>query len=158
MLKAGDAIPRFKLDASDGRQLDSRDLDGSEYLLFCYPKDSTPGCTREACAFRDALPELSGLGLQVFGVSADSAQSHQRFAQKQGLNFPLLADPERTLIDALGVWVEKSLYGRKFMGIQRSSFLVGGNGRISNVWPKVSPDRHAAEVATWLRQRDAEAS
>lgn len=156
MLKAGDAVPHFRLATGDGRQVDSRDLIGREYLLFFYPRDNTPGCTREACAFRDALPELSGLGLAVFGVSADSIDSHARFAQKQGLNFPLLSDPDRTLIEAMGTWVEKSLYGRKFMGIQRSSFLVDAKGRIAKAWPKVSPDRHAAEVAAWLRQRDAD--
>ena len=153
MLQAGDTAPPFKLTAGGGQVVDSESLAGREYLLYFYPKDSTPGCTREACAFRDNLPALEKLGLAVFGVSADTRLAHERFAQKHALNFPLLADSDHQLLEAYGVWVEKSLYGRKFMGILRSSFLVGADGRIEKAWPKVNPDRHAEEVLTWLRER-----
>ena len=152
MLQAGDTAPSFTLTAGGGRIVDSDGLAGREYLLYFYPKDSTPGCTREACAFRDKLPALETLGLSVFGVSADTRLAHERFAQKHDLNFPLLSDTDHQLLEAYGVWVEKSLYGRKFMGILRSSFLVGADGRIEKTWPKVNPDRHAEEVLAWLQE------
>ena len=150
MLKAGDAAPSFKLPANGGRSFDSASLKGSRYLLYFYPKDNTPGCTREACGFRDAMPGFDKLGVPVFGVSADKVPAHDRFALKHGLNFPLLADPDHELIEAYGVWVEKSLYGRKYFGVARSTFLVDGEGKIEKVWEKVSPDSHAAEVREYL--------
>ena len=126
------------------------DQAGHPVVLYFYPKDNTPGCTREACGFRDAMPAFGRLGVPVFGVSADKATAHDRFVLKQGLNFPLLADPEHELIEAYGVWVEKSLYGRKYFGVARSTFVVGADGRIEKVWEKVSPDSHAAEVRDYL--------
>ena len=150
MLKAGDAAPSFKLAANGGRSFDSASLKGSRYLLYFYPKDNTPGCTREACGFRDAMPGFDKLGVPVFGVSADKVPAHDRFALKHGLNFPLLADPDHELIEAYGVWVEKSLYGRKYFGVARSTFLVDADGKIEMVWDKVSPDSHAAEVREFL--------
>ena len=150
MLKAGDAAPSFKLAANGGRSFDSASLKGSRYLLYFYPKDNTPGCTREACGFRDAMPGFEKLGVPVFGVSADKVPAHDRFALKHGLNFPLLADPDHELIEAYGVWVEKSLYGRKYFGVARSTFLVDADGKIEMVWDKVSPDSHAAEVREFL--------
>lgn len=150
MLKAGDAAPSFNLAANGGRSFDSASLKGSRYLLYFYPKDNTPGCTREACGFRDAMPGFDKLGVPVFGVSADKVPAHDRFALKHGLNFPLLADPDHELIEAYGVWVEKSLYGRKYFGVARSSFLVDADGKIEKVWDKVSPDSHAAEVREHL--------
>ncbi len=151
MLQAGDRAPPFLLPADAGRSVDSKSLKGKKYLLYFYPKDDTPGCTREACAFRDNFPDLDKLGLAVFGVSADTAMAHEKFAKKHALNFPLLSDPEHSLLGAYGVWLEKSMYGRKFMGIQRSSFLVGADGKIEKVWAKVSPDRHPGEVLAYLQ-------
>ena len=150
MLKAGDAAPSFKLAANGGLSFDSASLKGRRYLLFFYPKDNTPGCTREACGFRDAMPGFEKLGVPVFGVSADKVPAHDRFALKHGLNFPLLADPDHELIEAYGVWVEKTLYGRKYFGVARSSFLVDADSKIEEVWDKVSPDSHAAEVREFL--------
>jgi peroxiredoxin Q/BCP len=150
MLKAGDAAPSFKLAANGGRSFDSAGLKGGRYLLYFYPKDNTPGCTREACGFRDAMPGFDKLGVPVFGVSADKVPAHDRFALKHGLNFPLLADPDHELIEAYGVWVEKSLYGRKYFGVARSTFLIDAEGKIEKVWEKVSPDSHAAEVREYL--------
>lgn len=150
MLQIGASVPAFNLSSDSGAQVSAAGLLGQRYLLYFYPKDDTPGCTRQACAFRDALPQFQALGVPVFGVSADDVGKHQKFVRKHQLNFPLLADPERELIEPIGVWVEKNMYGRTYMGIQRASFLVGSDGRIEMVWPKVSPDRHAAEVQAWL--------
>lgn len=150
MLKAGDAAPAFKLAADGGRSFDSDSLSGRRYVLYFYPKDNTPGCTREACGFRDAMPAFGRLGVPVFGVSADKAPAHDRFVLKHGLNFPLLADPDHELLEAYGVWVEKSLYGRKYFGVARTTFVIGADGRIEKAWDKVSPDTHAAEVRDYL--------
>jgi peroxiredoxin Q/BCP len=150
MLKPGDAVPAFSLPASDGRTISAAGLRGQRYVLYFYPKDDTPGCTKEACSFRDNLPAFGGLGVPVFGVSADGEASHRRFVLKYGLNFPLLADPDRKLIEPIGAWVEKSMYGRSYMGIARSTFIIGADGRIERVWEKVSPDGHAAEVLAAL--------
>jgi peroxiredoxin Q/BCP len=146
MLKPGDAIPDFSLAASDGRTISAAALRGQRYVLYFYPKDDTPGCTREACSFRDNLPAFGKLSVPVFGVSADTDAAHQKFVRKYTLNFPLLADPDRLLVEAVGAWVEKSMYGRKYFGIARSTFVVGADGRIETVWEKVSPDGHAEDV------------
>jgi peroxiredoxin Q/BCP len=150
MRQTGDAVPDFSLPASDGRTVSAAGLRGQRYVLYFYPKDDTPGCTKEACAFRDNLPAFGGMGVPVFGVSADTEASHRKFVAKYGLNFPLLADPERRLIEAIGAWVEKSMYGRSYMGIARCTFIVGADGRIERVWEKVSPEVHAAEVLAAL--------
>jgi peroxiredoxin Q/BCP len=150
MLKAGDRVPEFQLPVDNGRTISSADLAGKRYLLYFYPKDDTPGCTVEACSFRDNLPAFEKAGIAVFGVSADDALSHQRFARKHGLNFPLIADPNHQLIGPMGVWVEKSMYGKKYMGIQRSTFLVGSDGIIEKVWENVKPLTHTAEVLEFL--------
>ena len=150
LLQAGDTAPPFCLAGDSGRTVDSAKLKGKRYLVYFYPKDDTPGCTREACAFRDKLPAFEDLGVPIFGVSADEPGKHDRFVRKHSLNVPLLSDPEHTLLDAYGVWVEKSLYGRKYFGIQRSTFLVDARGRIEKTWEKVSPDSHAADVVDYL--------
>ncbi len=152
MLQSGDPAPSFDLPRDGGGTVRSDDLRGRRYLLYFYPKDDTPGCTREACAFRDRLPEFEQIAVPVFGVSADTVRAHDRFALKHRLGFPLLADPDHALIEAYGVWVEKSLYGRHYFGIQRSSFLVDADGRIEKSWPKVSPETHPAEVLAWLAE------
>ena len=117
LLQAGDTAPAFCLAGDSGRTVDSAKLKGRRYLVYFYPKDDTPGCTREACAFRDQLPAFEDLGVPIFGVSADEPGKHDRFVRKYSLNFPLLSDPEHALLAAYGVWVEKSLYGRKYFGI-----------------------------------------
>jgi peroxiredoxin Q/BCP len=150
MLKAGDRVPEFQLPVHNGRSVSSAELAGKRYLLYFYPKDDTPGCTVEACSFRDNLPAFENIGMTVFGVSADDALSHQRFARKHGLNFPLIADPNHLLIGPMGVWVEKSMYGKKYMGVQRSTFLVGPDGLIEKVWETVKPLTHTAEVLEYL--------
>ena len=157
MLKPGDAVPAFFLPASDGRTISAAGLRGQRYVLYFYPKDDTPGCTKEACSFRDNLPAFGGLGVPVFGVSADSEAAHRKFVLKYGLNFPLLADPDRKLIEPIGAWVEKSMYGRSYMGIARCTFIVGADGRIERVWEKVSPEGHAAEVLAALGGKAAAA-
>lgn len=151
MLKAGDKAPAFALTTDSGETLRSSTLKGKRYVLFFYPKDDTPGCTREACSFRDGQAAFKKLGVPVYGVSADSAERHAKFVSKYDLNFPLLADPEHKLLEAYGVWVEKNLYGRRYFGIQRASFIVGSDGRIEHVWEKVKPDGHADEVLAALR-------
>lgn len=153
MLKVGDAAPSFRLASNGGDTIDSASLRGRRHVIYFYPKDDTPGCTREACAFRDQQPDFSRLQVPVFGVSGDTAKAHDRFVAKHGLNFPLLADPEHALLEAYGVWVEKSLYGRKYFGIQRCTFVVDAKGRIEQVWEKVSPDSHARQVLDYLEGR-----
>ncbi len=152
MLEPGARLPEFSLSASDGSTVSRTALLGKRYVLYFYPKDSTPGCTREACAFRDRSARFQTLGVPVFGVSADSLASHLRFAEKYALDFPLLADPERRLVEACGVWVEKSLYGRRYFGIVRCTLLIGTDGRVEKVWAKVSPDTHSDEVLAWLER------
>ena len=152
MLQPGDPAPSFELPRDGGDIVRSDALRGRRYLLYFYPKDDTPGCTREACAFRDRLPYLGRIEVQVFGEIADTVRAHERFALKHRLGFPLLADPDHALIEAYGVWVEKSLYGRRYFGIQRSSFLVDGAGRVEMAWPKVSPEKHPEEVLAWLAE------
>jgi peroxiredoxin Q/BCP len=152
MLQPGDPAPSFELPRDGGGIVRSDELRGRRYLLYFYPKDDTPGCTREACSFRDLLPNFEKIGVPIFGVSADTVRAHDRFALKHRLGFPLLADPDHVLIEAYGVWVEKNLYGRRYFGIQRSSFLVDAEGRIEMAWPKVSPEKHPDEVLTWLAE------
>lgn len=150
MLKSGDKAPDFSLSSDTGHIIDSASLKGQRYVLYFYPKDDTPGCTREACAFRDNLPGFGKLSVPLFGVSADDEKRHAKFVKKYSLNFPLLSDPDHDLLEAYGVWIEKSLYGRKYMGIARCSFVVDAKGRIEKVWDKVNVDTHAAEVLEYL--------
>ncbi len=150
MLKPGDRVPPFTLMASNGAEVSNESLAGQRYVLYSYPKDDTPGCTKEACSFRDNLPRFMNLGVAVYGLSADDEKSHIRFGRKYSLTFPLLADPERRLIEPLGVWVEKSMYGKTYMGVARSTFIVGPKGVIEHVWEKVNPEGHADEVLAWL--------
>lgn len=152
MLVVGDRVPEFKLASDSAGEVDSAALLGQRYVLYFYPKDDTSGCTQQACGFRDNLPDFSSLSVPVYGVSADSIAAHQRFVKKYGLNFPLLADPEHRLLEPLGVWIEKSMYGRKYMGIQRATFVIGRDGRIEHVWPKVKTAGHAEEVLAYLKQ------
>jgi thioredoxin-dependent peroxiredoxin len=155
MLNVGDKIPEFTLASSSGNQVSSEELLGKRFILYFYPKDDTPGCTREACAFRDDLPKFSGLGLKVYGISADDERSHIRFGRKYQLNFPLLADPDHAVCDLFGTWVEKSMYGRTYFGVERATFVISAKGRIEHIWRKVMPDGHTEEVLAWLKGEPA---
>jgi peroxiredoxin Q/BCP len=150
-LQEGDHAPGFTLETDDGVSLSLDDLHGRDVVLYFYPKDDTPGCTREACAFRDVYQEMQRAGALVLGVSPDNTKSHHRFADKFDLPFPLLADPEHTVAEAYGVWKEKVNYGKRYMGIERSTFLIGKDGRIRRVWRRVKPDDHAQDVLEAVR-------
>jgi peroxiredoxin Q/BCP len=144
-LDVGSRAPAFKLKDQSGKELSSASLAGSPYVLYFYPKDDTTGCTKEACGFRDSHRSFGRLA-RVIGVSPDSEASHARFAQKYGLPFTLLADPDKTLADAYGVWVKKQNYGREYMGIARSTFLVDADGVIQKAWRGVRVDGHVDAV------------
>jgi thioredoxin-dependent peroxiredoxin len=144
----GDAAPDFELPASGGRTVSRKALRGKPFLLYFYPKADTPGCTKEACAFQEALPQLGKIGIDVIGVSPDKMKPIEKFAEKYHLTFPLASDETHAVADKYGTWVEKSMYGRKYMGIERSTFLIDKNGKIANAWRKVSVTNHAAEVMT----------
>lgn len=145
-------LPAFSLPGSDGKTWSRKDLSGKPVVLYFYPKDATPGCTTEACDFRDQHAGLLKLGITVLGVSPDNLTKHATFIAKQKLPFVLLADEEHVLADKLGVWGEKSLYGRTFMGIVRSTFLIGADGVILKEWRKVKVAGHATEVLTAAKE------
>lgn len=142
----GKKAPAFSLESQRGEHIGPGAFKGQPVVLYFYPKDDTPGCTIEAQAFQKALQDFERQGTAVLGVSPDSVASHCKFADKYGLGFHLLADTEHAVAEKYGVWVEKSLYGRKYMGVQRATFLIGPDGRLARIWPKVSPEGHAAEV------------
>ncbi|HWA82549.1 MAG TPA: thioredoxin-dependent thiol peroxidase [Fimbriimonadaceae bacterium] len=148
MLKEGDSFPEFSLSDQDGKTVTNADLKGHKSVIYFYPKDDTPGCTVEACEFRDAAPSYPGA--KVYGVSPDSAKSHTKFIKKFDLNFPLLADTEHKLAEACGIWVEKSMYGRTYMGVERTTYLLDEEGRVTKIWRKVTPKGHAEEVRAAL--------
>lgn len=147
----GKKVPAFSLPTADGT-VSSAELKGKPFVLYFYPKDDTPGCTTEACGFRDALPAFKKLKATVIGVSKDSVKSHAKFAEKFSLPFPLASDEEGKVLAAFGVWVEKSMYGRKYMGIDRATFLVDAEGVIRAVWRKVSVTGHVEDVQKALEQ------
>ena len=146
MLEVGTKAPEFTLPDKDGNPVSLTDFAGKKVVLYFYPKDNTPGCTRQACAFAGAYEEFEKINVVVIGVSKDSAASHQKFAEKHGLPFILLSDPELTAIQAYGVWQEKKLYGKVSMGVVRSTFVINENGMIEKAMPKVKPDTNAAEI------------
>jgi thioredoxin-dependent peroxiredoxin len=145
-LSAGDKAPNFKIAAEDGATLSSAQLKGSPYVLYFYPKDDTSGCTKEAIAFSAALPKFRKLGIEVIGVSKDSLESHAKFRKKHRLKIALGSDPETKMAQDWGVWVEKSLYGRKYMGLERATFLVNAKGTIESAWHKVKVPGHVEAV------------
>jgi thioredoxin-dependent peroxiredoxin len=157
MLQAGDRAPEFTLVSDKAGEVKSTGLRGKRYVLYFYPKDDTSGCTTEACSFRDNLPDFSNLGVPVYGISPDDVDSHNKFTAKFGLTFPLLADPAHKIAEEFGTWVEKNMYGRKYMGVQRSTFVVGPDGKVEHVWEKVTPADHAQEVLAYLRGAPAPA-
>ena len=146
MLSIGDKAPIFTLKNKEGRNISLSDFLGTKVVLYFYPKDNTPGCTRQACAFAGLYNEFQKKNVEVIGISRDSVTSHERFAAKHGLPFILLSDPELDAIQAYGVWQEKKLYGKVSMGVVRTTFIIDENGIIEKVMPKVKPDTNAAEI------------
>ena len=150
LLNIGDMAPDFTLPDKDGNPVSLSDFAGQKVVLYFYPRDNTPGCTRQACAFAFHYAEFQRRGVQVIGVSKDSVASHQKFAEKHGLNFILLADPEREAIEKYGVWQEKKQYGKVSMGVVRTTYIIDEQGRIQAVMPKVKPDTNAADILEML--------
>ena len=146
MIKEGDAAPDFTARDAEGNEVNLSDLRGQKVVLYFYPKDDTPGCTREACSFRDGFAEFKRRGIEVLGVSTDDERSHREFAEKYGLPFQLLADTDHRVADLYGVYGERQFMGRKYMGVNRKTFLIDERGRISKVFDKVKVDEHADEV------------
>jgi peroxiredoxin Q/BCP len=142
----GDPAPGFDLHADGGVRVGSDAMSGRAYVLYFYPKDDTPGCTKEAIGFTEAYPEFQRLGVEVVGISKDSVSSHEKFKQKHGLCFPLASDEAGSVVEAFGTWVEKSMYGKTYMGIDRATFLVGSDGRVAKVWRGVKVPGHVEEV------------
>lgn len=153
MIKVGERAPDFKLESADGESIRLSDLKGKKVVLYFYPKDDTPGCTKEACSFQENLALIKKKGAVILGVSADSVESHGKFARKFNLAFPLLSDTSKEVCKAYGVWQEKTLYGRKFMGIVRSTFVVDERGIVKSIFSKVKVDGHTQEVLSVLEQQ-----
>jgi peroxiredoxin Q/BCP len=151
-VEPGESAPAFTLVADGGQKVRLSDFKGRPVVLYFYPKDDTPGCTREACTFRDRQKDFTKLGAFVMGISADSVESHARFRDKYGLNFPLLADVDHRVADKYGAWREKNLYGKKSMGIQRSTYLLDPGGKVARVWKSVKVEGHDEQVLEALRE------
>lgn len=154
MLEQGTKAPDFTLMDQQGQSVSLSDFRGQKVVLYFYPRDNTPGCTKQACAFASAWEQFQQLGVPVLGVSKDSVASHQKFAEKYQLPFILLSDPELTVLNAYGVWQEKKLYGKVSMGVVRSTYLISEEGLIEKVWPKVKPEQNAGEILEWLRKEE----
>ena len=150
MLNAGDRAPEFTLKDKNGNDVRLSDFIGKRVVLYFYPKDNTPGCTRQACAFAGAYGQFQEKGTEVIGISRDGIASHVKFAEKHGLPFVLLSDPELEAIRAYGVWQEKKMYGKVSFGVVRTTFIIDENGIIERVMPKVKPDTNAAEILEYL--------
>lgn len=146
MLQVGDKIPSFSLLTDSKESVSSKSLTGKKYILYFYPKDDTPGCTKEACGFQANYSKFKKKGVEVYGVSKDSVESHVKFKNKYDLEFPLISDPEVSLAKAFGAWGEKNMYGKKVFGIIRSTFVINEKGVIEAVYPKVKPEEHADEI------------
>ena len=149
-LKEGDKAPAFTAPTNGGGNLSLADLKGQPVILYFYPKDDTPGCTKEACAFRDEFAAFKKRGAVVLGVSTDPVKAHDKFVEKYKLPFTLLADEDHKIVEAYGVWGQKTFMGRKYMGTHRVTFLIGPDGKIQKIWPTVKPEEHAAEVLAAL--------
>ena len=146
LLSVGDKAPDFKTTNQDGDKVALSDFKGQKVVLYFYPKDDTPGCTKEACSFRDGWSKFRRKKIAVLGVSADDEKSHKKFAEKFSLPFPLLADTDKRIVKDYGAWGEKNMYGRKYMGIRRVTYLIDEKGKVAAVWPKVKPEGHADEL------------
>jgi len=152
MLNPGDKAPYFELADQDGKTVKLTDFAGKNLVLYFYPKDDTSGCTKEACSFRDELPSFDGINASVVGVSPDPVKSHRKFADKYSLNFTLLSDESKSMLEAYGVWKEKSMYGRKYMGVERTTYIIDPSGVVKNVFAKVKVDGHSEEVKKALSE------
>ena len=152
MLQKGEKAPNFTLENQDGAQVSLSDFHGKKVVVYFYPKDNTPGCTRQACAFREAYDGFRGEGVVVIGISKDSVASHQKFVEKYELPFLLLSDPDRVAIEAFGVWQEKKLYGKVSFGIVRSTFVLDETGTVIKVFPKANPDTNAQDILAFLQE------
>lgn len=150
-LKTGDVAPDFSAVTTDGSRIELSRLRGKHVVLYFYPKDDTPGCTKEACGFRDAFPDFTAAGAVVLGVSTDPVRSHVRFTEKFRLPFPLIADEDRSVVNTYGAWGEKTFMGRRYQGTFRITYHIGPDGLIRNIWPQVKPELHAAEVLKAMR-------
>jgi thioredoxin-dependent peroxiredoxin len=145
-LKEGDLAPMFEASTSGGGRVSLAELKGRNVVLYFYPRDDTPGCTKEACAFRDDFAAFKSKDVVVLGVSPDPVKAHDKFVKKHRLPFPLLVDEDRKIVEAYGVWGQKSFMGKKYMGTHRVTFLIGPDGHIRKIWPKVKPEEHVPEV------------
>ncbi len=151
VLQVGEKAPAFSLLGSDGKKYSLKDFKGKKIVLYFYPKDDTSGCTKEACSFRDNLSAITKKGAVVIGISPDGIKAHEKFISKYDLNFLLLSDEEKTILQKYGVWKEKSMYGRKYMGVERTTFIIDEKGKISHLFPKVKVDGHTEEVIAALQ-------
>lgn len=152
LLGVGTKAPDFTTIDQDGKRVSLNDFKGKKVILYFYPKDNTSGCTREACAFRDNFAGFNQLNVEILGVSIDDERSHTSFAKKHGLPFTLLADTDKQIVTAYGVWGEKSLYGKKYMGTTRATYLIDESGSVAAVFPRVKPEKHAEELLALLQQ------
>ena len=148
----GDPAPTFSMQSDDGTMVSNETLSGRRYVLYFYPKDDTPGCTKQACGLRDSFDRVRDTGVELFGVSPDSVHSHGKFRSKFGLPFPLLADEGHRTADEFGVWVLKKLAGREYMGVERTTFVIGPDGRVEHVLPRVKPDEHTEQLLAVLNR------
>ena len=146
LLAVGDKAPAFRTTDQDGKTVSLQDFKGRKVVLYFYPKDDTPGCTKEACSFRDGWAAFRRRKVAVLGVSVDDEKSHKKFVEKYSLPFTLLADTDKKIVEGYGAWGEKNMYGRKYMGTRRVTYLIDEKGKIAAVWPKVKPDGHADEI------------
>jgi len=153
MPNVGQRAPDFSLPDANNNTVSLSDLQGKPVILYFYPKDDTPGCTKQACSFRDYYSEIQNAGAIVYGASPDSPESHRAFIEKYDLNFPLLSDEDKTAAQAYGVWVERERDGQKFMGIARTTFAIDEQGNIAHVWENVTPDTQGEEILNWLKER-----
>ena len=151
MLQVGKRAPAFNLESDSGKKVSLASLRGKRVVLYFYPKDDTPGCTQESCDFRDNLSRVEAQGAIVFGVSKDSVSSHQKFKGKFSLPFPLLSDPSHAIIEKYGVWKEKKLYGRSYMGVERTTVIIDENGKVAQIFPKVKVEGHVENVIEALQ-------
>lgn len=152
MLEVGNKAPNFSLPDSEGIKVSLTDFEDQNVILYFYPKDMTSGCTQEACDFRDLFPKFEKMNATIIGISVDPVASHKKFVEKYDLPFILLSDEDKKVVEKYGVWKEKSMYGKKYMGIERTTFIIGKDGKIKNIFPKVKVTGHAQEVLSLIKE------